>query len=133
MVLKRDALVVPLMASRAVFGLVWVGSIVVTACSYGHPPPEVIAGRQFSMSAAAQLPQGTTMAEVKRILGEPLSVQSNEVEEYWEYRFTTTQREEIKLLGVIPWPAKERRGAARARLTFRDGTLRHVELEPPGA
>lgn len=100
------------------------------SCAYGHQPPEVVVGRPFPTTAVAKLVLGNSTVEVRGLLGEPLSVKSDAAGEVWLYRFETRQEESIKLLGFIPLPAKERRGAAQATLTFRDDKLISVDSKP---
>jgi outer membrane protein assembly factor BamE (lipoprotein component of BamABCDE complex) len=108
------------MANNSIAGVALAAVIATMSCAYGHQQPEVVTGRPFPTTVVAKLVVGSSTAEVRGLLGEPLSVKSNAGGEVWLYRYETRQEESIKLLGFIPWPAKERRGAAQATLTFRE-------------
>jgi outer membrane protein assembly factor BamE (lipoprotein component of BamABCDE complex) len=119
------------MANNSIAGVALAAAIAATmSCAYGHQQPEVVAGRPFPTTVVAKLVVGNSTAEVRRLLGEPLSVKPNAGGEVWLYRYETRQEESIKLLGFIPWPAKERRCAAQATLTFREDRLMSVDTNP---
>ena len=99
------------------------GVMATIGCSYGHPPPRIVAGRQASVGEVRALRLGETATHIRELLGAPLSVTDDSGGETWIYRLQTHQQEHIKLFGLIPWPAKERRGELSATFRFKNEVL----------
>ena len=100
-----------------------------TACTYAKPQPRVISGRPFPAGAASSLPVGSSVDEVRRILGEPLSVSKEGQEVVWKYGVSTQHKEVIRLFGFIPVPAEERGGTTTATLRFQEDRLMDVSVD----
>jgi outer membrane protein assembly factor BamE (lipoprotein component of BamABCDE complex) len=103
--------------------------VVGAACTYSKPQPRIISGRQFPVSAASALQLGSPSDEVRRVLGEPISITKEGDAVVWEYAVTTQHKEVIRLLGVVPMPAKERGGRISARLRFHNDKLTDVSVD----
>jgi outer membrane protein assembly factor BamE (lipoprotein component of BamABCDE complex) len=100
------------------------------ACSYGNPPVQVVAGRPFSLAEARAIRLGDTLEHVRSMLGAPLSVSKDARGETWVYAVQTHRQENIKLLGLIPWPAKERGSELSAAFRFENDVLINKVLDP---
>ena len=108
--------------------LLWllVATLLVTSCSYGNRPTIVIGGRDFPVNVARELRAGVSDSDVRRLIGPPLTVSTENDTELWHYEVATTDKEDIKLLGLIPMPSKDRGGKTIATLTFRNKVLSRV-------
>lgn len=105
-------------------------TLIAASCAYGKRPPTIISGQFFSLDHARLLKLGMTESEVRAQLGPPFQVSSGTGRTLWNYTVETTAKEDIKLLRLIPWPAKERGGKSSATLAFVDGILAEVQTLP---
>jgi outer membrane protein assembly factor BamE (lipoprotein component of BamABCDE complex) len=99
------------------------------ACTYAKPQPRIVSGRQFPVNAASTLQMGSSSDDVRKILGEPLSVTKEGNAILWEYSVTTQHKEIIRLFGVVPMPAEERGGRISATLRFNNDKLTDVSVD----
>ena len=92
-------------------------------CSYGNPPVRFISGKRFPVETARQLKPGLPMDDVRKVMGEPLAISRDREIETWHYSVETQKKEQVRLLGLIPIPAKERGGKTSASLRFQNRSL----------
>jgi outer membrane protein assembly factor BamE (lipoprotein component of BamABCDE complex) len=101
------------------------------SCVLALKPQKLLAGRPFPAVRLAELHTGMPSAEVRTIIGEPLSRRAGREAETWRYESLYQLRAcQLRLLFIPIAPsAKERRTAT---LFFRDDRLLSVTLETKG-
>lgn len=104
-----------------------------SACSYGLNPPKLEAGRDYFESRP--IPAGADASEVRRLLGEPLEIETMENTQRWRYYMRVYGSEERRLFGLIRLPDSKSRGDYETIVLFRDGLVEsssrsHKRLDP---
>jgi hypothetical protein len=108
--------------------LLVVQTAIPSACSYGHGPPQIIAGRAFHEERIERVEVDALASEVRQLLGDPVEVQRTESTEVWRYFVHGVQHESVRLFGFLPLPGTTRSSWREVIVTLIDGRVVEVRV-----
>lgn len=75
--------------------------LILSGCSLGKGPPNVIGGRDFPGEKIPSVHKGMTADEVRHLLGDPFEIRAVDGSERWRYYVRQRQDENVYVLGFI--------------------------------